>query len=109
MFIIERDFLKAAAFSGVGAICTFFCLIHSEAMGIGRLPDQAFTHQPFAVDWLDTRESQALLHYQNHTFQDYTQDLRRRLGGLRWLVQAARPLVRQWLLNQSPYARVSPA
>jgi AGZA family xanthine/uracil permease-like MFS transporter len=38
VFIIERDFAKAAAFSGVGAICTFFGLIHAEAMGIGRTP-----------------------------------------------------------------------
>lgn len=75
-----------------------------DAMGVGRLPEWAFARQPFAVDWLDTRESQALLGYQRHTFQDYTRDLRERLGGLRWWVQASRPLVRRWLLHKSPYS-----
>ncbi|HTR86713.1 MAG TPA: regulator, partial [Reyranella sp.] len=38
VFIIERDFIKGAAFAAVGAACTFFGLIHAEAMGIGRTP-----------------------------------------------------------------------
>ena len=75
------------------------------AMGIGPLPERAFAHEPFATDWLDTQESQALLGYQQRTFEDYTQDLRRTLGSLRWLVLAARPLVQRWLLAHSPYWR----
>src|SRR5450432_2668400 len=38
VFIIERDFMKAAAFAAAGAVFTFFGLIHAEALGIGRTP-----------------------------------------------------------------------
>jgi AGZA family xanthine/uracil permease-like MFS transporter len=38
VFIIERDFVKAAAFAAAGALFTFFGLIHAEALGIGRSP-----------------------------------------------------------------------
>lgn len=74
-----------------------------DAAGIGSLPERAFAREPFATDWLDTRESQALLGYQQRTLSDYADDLRRALGGLRSLVVAFRPVVRQWLLAHSPY------
>jgi AGZA family xanthine/uracil permease-like MFS transporter len=35
VFIIERDFVKSAAFALAGAVLTFFGLIHGEAIGIG--------------------------------------------------------------------------
>jgi len=38
VFIIERDFIKAAAFAFAGAVFTFFGLIHAEAIGIGKTP-----------------------------------------------------------------------
>jgi AGZA family xanthine/uracil permease-like MFS transporter len=38
VFMIERQFDKAAAFAFVGAILSFFGLIHSEAIGIGQSP-----------------------------------------------------------------------
>ena len=38
VFIIERDFAKAAAFACAGAHLTFFGLIHGEAIGIGQSP-----------------------------------------------------------------------
>jgi nucleoside-diphosphate-sugar epimerase len=76
-----------------------------DAMGIHPLPDEAFSRVPFATDWLDTAESQALLGYQQRTICDYANDLRRLLGLLRGGVIAAQPLVRRWLLAQSPYWR----
>lgn len=79
------------------------CVLNT--LGLGPLPERAFTREPFATDWLDTRDSQALLGYQQRTFDDYTQDLRCVLGSLRWLVLAARPLVQRWLLAHSPYWR----
>jgi len=75
------------------------------AVGVGRLPNRAFASEPYATDWLDTRESQAILGYQQRTFDDYTQDLKGILGSLHWLVAAARPLVQRWLLARSPYWR----
>jgi len=74
-----------------------------DAMGVGMLPDRAFGQQQFCTDWLDTAESEALLHYQVHTYDDYVADMRARLGWRRPLVQAFRPLVRRWLLSRSPY------
>lgn len=74
-----------------------------EAAGIGSLPERYFSREPYAVDWLDTAESEALLHYQQRTFSDYTQDLRRAIGSLRLAVQFLRPLLRRWLVAHSPY------
>ncbi len=74
-----------------------------EGLGVGVLPEEAFTSTPFATDWLDTTESQQLLQYQRHTLDDYVQDMKARLGHRRHLVRAFRPLVRYVLLKQSPY------
>lgn len=74
-----------------------------DATGVGPLPERAFSHETFATDWLDTRESQDVLCFQQRTFRDYTNDLRSALGPLRGLILATRPLVRRWLLSQSPY------
>jgi AGZA family xanthine/uracil permease-like MFS transporter len=49
VFIIERDFAKAAAFSVAGAVFTFFGLIHSEAMGIGRTPSMVVSYLGMAA------------------------------------------------------------
>jgi AGZA family xanthine/uracil permease-like MFS transporter len=35
VFVIERKFLNAAAFSLVGAVLTYFGFMHGEAIGIG--------------------------------------------------------------------------
>ena len=35
VFIIEKDFIKAAAFALAGAVLTFFGFMHGEAVGIG--------------------------------------------------------------------------
>ena len=74
-----------------------------EAIGVGMLPEEAFSTVPFPVDWLDTRESQQLLQYQQRTLDDYISDMITALGFRRYLIRAFRPLVRWWLLRQSPY------
>jgi AGZA family xanthine/uracil permease-like MFS transporter len=38
VFIIEREFMKAAYFAGAGAILTFFGFIHGEKIGLGQTP-----------------------------------------------------------------------
>ena len=35
VFVIERDFTKAAAFAFAGAVLTYFGFMHGEAVGIG--------------------------------------------------------------------------
>jgi nucleoside-diphosphate-sugar epimerase len=76
-----------------------------EGMGVGMLPDDAFSTTPFCVDWMDTTESQQLLRYQQRDLDDYVQDMARLLGIRRHLVRVFRPFVRVWLLSKSPYAR----
>jgi AGZA family xanthine/uracil permease-like MFS transporter len=38
VFIIERQFMKSAAFALVGSVLTFFGFMHGEAIGIGQTP-----------------------------------------------------------------------
>ncbi len=72
-----------------------------ETAGLGMLPDQAFGTLPLFGGFLDTRESQALLAYQKHSFEDYLAELRRGLGLKRWGVGLFSPFARRFLLNHS--------
>jgi len=74
-----------------------------EATGVGMLPDAAFSTTPFCTDWLDTRLSQELLQYQQHTLDDFTAEMIKLLGVRRRFIRLCRPAVRAWLLRQSPY------
>ena len=49
VFVIEREFAKAAVFSLVGAALTFFGFIHGEAIGIGQSPLVAMSYVGVAV------------------------------------------------------------
>jgi UDP-glucose 4-epimerase len=73
-----------------------------DAVGMGMLPDEAFTSVPFPTDWLDTSESQEVLNFQRHTLQDYIDEVVAMLGFKRHLVRLFRPLIRAWLLSKSP-------
>jgi adenine/guanine/hypoxanthine permease len=44
VFIIDRQFMKAAAFAAVGAVFTFFGFMHGEAIGIGQTPLVAISY-----------------------------------------------------------------
>jgi hypothetical protein len=74
-----------------------------ETMGVGMLPEEAFSKEPFATDWLDTAESQRILQYQRYGFGDYVQEMAAMMGIRRYLVRLVRPIARRWLLSKSPY------
>jgi nucleoside-diphosphate-sugar epimerase len=76
-----------------------------ESTGVGMLPEEAFGNRPFATDWVDSAESERLLGYQSHTFEDYVREIGDRLGARRVLARLFRPLVRRWLLGRSPHWR----
>ncbi|MEA2016751.1 MAG: NAD(P)-dependent oxidoreductase [Actinomycetota bacterium] len=76
-----------------------------EFIGIGMLPEQAFSTEPFYLDWMDTSESQKLLDYQHRRLEDFLNDIRKHLGFKRKLIRIFRPFIRYWLLNKSPYLR----
>jgi AGZA family xanthine/uracil permease-like MFS transporter len=49
VFIIDREFDKAAAFALAGTVFTFFGFIHGEAIGIGSSPEVAVSYLGVAV------------------------------------------------------------
>jgi nucleoside-diphosphate-sugar epimerase len=75
------------------------------AMGIKPLPDKAFSTVVYATDWVDSAESEALLHYQRHTFDDIAAAIAATLGWKRRLASLAGPLVHRRMLRMSPYYR----
>ena len=75
------------------------------AMGVDPLPDEAFSTAEYATDWLDTTESQALLRYQRHTFDDIAEAVAASMGWRRRVASAAGPLARVAILRLSPYYR----
>jgi len=42
--MIDRNFMKAAAFAFVGALLTFFGFMHSEAIGVAQSPTVALSY-----------------------------------------------------------------
>lgn len=78
-----------------------------ESMGVGMLPDEAFGPVPFHTDWYDTDESQRLLKFQRHSYDDFLREMQQLLGFKRYLARVFRPLVRRMLLSKSPYYKKS--
>jgi nucleoside-diphosphate-sugar epimerase len=77
-----------------------------DAMGIGMLPEHAFGHDPYCTDWLDTEESERLLHYQRHSFDEIIQDVVKYNAPpapIKQMMPLLRPLVQHWILGLSPY------
>jgi nucleoside-diphosphate-sugar epimerase len=73
------------------------------AMGVQPLPDDAFSSAVYATDWIDTTDSEALLHYQRHDFADIAEAIAASLGWKRRLVPLAGPLAQRAILRLSPY------
>ena len=74
-----------------------------QVLGQAPLPKRAFNTVDYSVDWLDTRESQQLLKYQQRSYDDYVHALTALLGPWLPLVRWCRPVVRWLILRQSPY------
>jgi nucleoside-diphosphate-sugar epimerase len=74
-----------------------------QVLGQAPLPKRAFNTVDYSVDWLDTRESQQLLKYQQRTYDDYVDALTALLGPWLPMVRWCRPMVRWLILRQSPY------
>lgn len=76
------------------------------ATGLDPMPEAAFTTTPFATDWLDTAESEQLLHYQHRTLDDYAVDMRRALGWKRPFIRLfRRPIMRSLLAHSAHWTR----
>jgi len=79
------------------------------AMGVDPLPEEAFSDAVYATDWIDTEESQELLQYQRHSFDDIAEAIAASLGWKRKLASIASPLARAAILRISPYYGRRPA
>jgi UDP-glucose 4-epimerase len=75
------------------------------AMGVPPLPETAFSTAQYATDWVDSRQSEELLHYQRHSFDDIAAAVAAGMGWRRRLASAAGPLAHGALLRLSPYYR----
>lgn len=69
-----------------------------DAIGVD-LPREMLGSHPYYTRWMDTRETQALLDFQRHGFDDYCIEMRRRARGIRPLLAPFAPLVR-WGLRR---------
>ncbi len=79
-----------------------------ETMGIGMLPEEAFKipkddSEFYYTDYMDTNESQELLQFQNHSFEDYLEQMKKVLGWRRIFTRLLKPVIKYWMIQQSPY------
>jgi len=74
-----------------------------EVMGIGPLPEEAFGGTNYFTSFLSSEESNLLLDYQKHSYQDILLDMRKNNKLKISLAKLFKPLVRRYLLRQSPY------
>jgi nucleoside-diphosphate-sugar epimerase len=74
-----------------------------EASGLGALPESAFGKEPYYTDWMDTEESQRLLRYQRHSWEDHRRGLMRQLRFVRPITRLLRGPIRRRMLRSSPY------
>ena len=78
-----------------------------EKMGIGALDERCFTKKEYFIDWMDTAESQALLSFQNHSYEEAIAMYMEQLRHLRPFIRLFAPLIRKRLEKQSPWLSAS--
>ncbi|NHJ40299.1 MAG: NAD(P)-dependent oxidoreductase [Asgard group archaeon] len=72
-------------------------------MGIEKLPDEAFSNEPFHCCFYDTEEIQELLQYQKHNLNDLYDEMVKNARSKRILAKMFKPIVKPFLLILSPY------
>ncbi|MHA2037154.1 MAG: NAD-dependent epimerase/dehydratase family protein [Promethearchaeota archaeon] len=83
-----------------------------EIMGISMLPETAFKIPQndsdwFYTDWMDTEESERILHYQKKNFEDYIEKLRDIYSTRRALAHLVSPIIEKFLVGKSPYYKTN--
>ena len=76
-----------------------------EAMGIGELDEKCFTTKEYFIDWMDTEESQRLLQYQNHTYEQLVELSLKPYKKIRPFMRLFSPFIRRYFEGQSPYRK----
>ncbi|NOW48458.1 nucleoside-diphosphate-sugar epimerase [Novosphingobium sp. SG751A] len=70
-----------------------------------RQADPARDETWFYENWVDTRESQAVLNYQQHSFSEFLAERRKRMGMAYYLVRLLSPIIFRVLKGKSPYLK----
>ncbi|MHA1515292.1 MAG: NAD-dependent epimerase/dehydratase family protein [Candidatus Heimdallarchaeaceae archaeon] len=81
-----------------------------KILGLGKLPENIFKTAISDVDWyythwMDTTESQKILNYQKHTYEEFLEEFSKRFGFLKYILIILRPLIRFIINKKSPYRR----
>ena len=81
-----------------------------QTVGIGMISQNAFKKPKndddgYYVNWLDTEESQMLLDFQKHSFDDFLQELRRKIRWKRLFIRIIQKIVKRNLEKKSPYIK----
>lgn len=69
-----------------------FLRVAFDALGL-HLPESAHGEDSFYTHWMDTTESQRILGFQQHSFEDYRQQMQAKLKPLRYLLAPLRFLI----------------
>lgn len=76
-----------------------------KIFGLGNdiLPADAFSHSEFHCGWMDTTESQELLHYQRTSLDSYYSEVRKKARFTRIFATLFRPIAKAIIIGRSPY------
>jgi len=81
-----------------------------KILGLGKLPKNIFKtaisdEDWYYTNWMDTTESQKILNYQKHTYEEFLEDFSIKFGFLKYILILLRPLIRFIIKKKSPYRR----
>ena len=79
-----------------------------DTIGNRNAPDEAFRIPKddsdfYYTDFMDTEESQKLLQFQNHSFENYLEQMKKEFGWRKIFTKLFNPVVKNWMIQQSPY------
>jgi len=72
-------------------------------MGIGEIPKEAFGGEKYHSCFINSEASNALLQYQNHSFEDILQDMKENNRVAVFFAKRLSKPIRKFLLKKSPY------
>ncbi len=109
---IDADVVKKTLFLGGGESCRLtqreFLTKQFQSVNIIMPPESAFRvpkspDEWFYTHWMDTEESEYLLNYQNHSFDDYVKDYIEFIGFKRHIIKLVKNKVLESMLKSSTY------
>jgi len=105
---IEHEELFGKAYNlGGGKNCQMYYKDFLEKMlplmGVGMLPEEAFSTEPFHCCFYDTTELQQILQFQKHDMNDLLREMQENTKAARVFAKIFKPIVKPFLLMLSPY------